>query len=84
MNYSIKIKNTAAKELAGIDKPDRHRLATAIDGLAENPWRGTALKGDLNGLRRIRVGNYRVIYEIDDGQVIVLVLKVGHGREIYR
>ncbi|WP_459863194.1 type II toxin-antitoxin system RelE family toxin [Endothiovibrio diazotrophicus] len=62
----------------------RLRLIEAIDSLRENPHRGSALKGDRSGLRRIRVGDYRVIYEIDEGEVVVLVVKVGHRREIHR
>jgi mRNA interferase RelE/StbE len=56
----------------------------AIDGLAEQPLSGSALKGELRGLRRIRVGRYRVVYEVLDGELIVLVVRVAHRREAYR
>lgn len=84
MNFSVKIKPKAAKELGAINMPERLRIIAAIDGLATNPYRGSALKGDLLGLRRIRVGNFRMIYEIDDGFLRVLVIKAGHRREVYR
>jgi len=84
VGFSIRIKQSAAKALAGIDKKDRLRLVSAIDELAENPYRGSALKGDLTGLRRIRVGNYRVVYEIREGELIVLVVRIAHRREVYR
>ncbi|WP_018953379.1 type II toxin-antitoxin system RelE family toxin [Thioalkalivibrio sulfidiphilus] len=84
MGFSIRIKQSAAKALAGIAKKDRLRLVSAIDELAENPYRGSALKGDLTGLRRIRVGNYRVVYEIREGELIVLVVRIAHRREVYR
>lgn len=84
MSWSVKIKNSAAKDLRKIDATARQRLVIAIDGLAENPYRGTTLKGSLTGLRRIRVGTYRVIYEIKDGELIVLVVRVRHRRQAYR
>jgi mRNA interferase RelE/StbE len=84
VGFSIRVKQSAAKALAGIDKQDRLRLVSAIDELAENPYRGSALKGDLTGLRRIRVGNYRVVYEIREGELIVLVVRIAHRREVYR
>ena len=84
MTYSLRIKASAARELERIDKPQRMRLVEAIDRLTENPHRGQQLKGELTGLRRIRVGDYRVIYEIDAGKLIVLVIRIGHRRGIYR
>ena len=84
MSYSVKIKRSAAKELSRITIPERQRLANAIDRLAENPLTGTALKGELRGLRRIRVGDYRIIYEVQDRQLVVLVVRVRHRREVYR
>ena len=65
-------------------KPDRIRIVAAIDRLAENPGLGTALKGDLRGLRRLRVGNYRVLYEVRDDELVVLVVRVAHRRDAYR
>ena len=84
MSYSVQIKRSAAKELAHIAKSDRSRLVQAIDTLAENPFKGSALKGELRGLRRIRVGEYRVVYEILDDVLVVLVVRIAHRREVYR
>lgn len=84
MSWSIKIKSSASKELRRIVRPDRSRLIAAIDDLSENPHQGKALKGELTGLRRIRVGAYRIIYEIRDAQLVVLVIRVAHRREVYR
>ena len=82
--FSVRIKRSAARELARIAKPARARIAEAIDGLAGNPFMGTALKGELRGLRRIRVGEYRVVYEIREGELVVLVIRVRHRRDVYR
>ena len=84
MTYFVRIKGSAAKELRRIDRPVRVRIVEAIDGLAENPLRGTALKGELKGLRRIRVGEYRIVYEIQDQVLVVLVVRVRHRRDVYR
>lgn len=83
-NYSLRIKKSAGKALSRIAKPDRTRLIAAIDALAGDPQKGKSLKGNLTGLRRIRVGDYRVIYEIQDAELIVLVIQIGHWRTVYR
>ncbi len=84
MIYSVKIKASAAKALAKVRVADRLRLVEAIDLLANSPHAGSALKGEFAGLRRIRVGDYRIIYEVVDGELLVLVVRLGHRREIYR
>ena len=76
MNYSIRIKRSAARELARIARPDRQRIIAAIDRLEENPFIGETLKGHLRGLRRLRVGGYRVLYEIQDDVLVVQVVRV--------
>ena len=84
MRYAIRIKESAARELQRIERSDRERLIAAIDRLAENPFAGSALKGELRGLRRIRVGDYRLIYELREQDLVVLVLRAAHRREAYR
>ena len=65
--------------------PDsQKRLIEAIDKLRDNPHVGKLLKGELFGLRRIRVGSFRIIYEINEGEVLILVLRVAHRKDIYR
>ena len=84
MRYAIRIKESAARELQRIERSDRERLIAAIDRLAENPFAGSALKGELRGLRRIRVGDYRLLYEVWERDLVVLVLRAAHRREAYR
>ena len=84
MRYAIRIKESAARELQRIERSDRERLIAAIDRLAENPFAGSALKGELRGLRRIRVGDYRLLYEVQERDLVVLVLRAAHRREAYR
>lgn len=84
MTFSVRIKRSAAKELARIPKQDRTRIVDAIDRLAQWPHTGAPLKGQHRGLRRVRVGAYRVIYEVLDEVLIVLVVRVAHRRDVYR
>ena len=84
MTYSIRIKRSAARELGRIPQHDRVRIVGAIDRLGEQPLAGSALKGELRGLRRIRVGRYRVVYEVLEDELVVLVVRVAHRREAYR
>ena len=78
VSYSLRIKNSAAKELARLPREIKERLIEAIDRLSEEPLTGALLKGGLRGLRRLRVGNYRIVYEVLDDELIVLVVRVAH------
>ena len=84
MSYSIRIKRSAKRELARLPRHDRERIIFAIDRLGDNPWAGSPLKGNLRGLRRVRVGDYRVVYEVLGVELVVLVVLVAHRREAYR
>lgn len=83
MSYSIRIKRQAEREVRRVPKPERLRIIHAVDGLRENPLRGDVLKGDPCGLRRLRVGQYRVVYEVQHTALIVLVVRVAHRRAAY-
>jgi len=84
VSYSIRIKRSAAKELRRLPAVARSRLVQAIDRLADEPLAGSALKGEFSGLRRLRVGGYRIIYEAIHGELVVLVVRVGHRGAVYR
>jgi mRNA interferase RelE/StbE len=65
--------------------PDQVRIAAKIDSLAHDPRpRGVEKLSGEENLYRVRVGNYRIIYQLQDAQLIVLVVKVGHRRDVYR
>ena len=83
--YSVQIEKPAWDELMAIPEQMRDRLFTALEGLEmePRPARVTKLSGSEN-LYRIRVGDYRIIYSIQDQVKIVLIEKVGHRREVYR
>jgi mRNA interferase RelE/StbE len=83
--YRIEITRDALRALAKLDKPVRRRVQVAIDGLGENPRpSGVIAMQGLRGAYRLRVGNYRMIYTVDDNRLVVLVVDLGHRREIYR
>ena len=84
MPYSLQIKNSALKELQKTDKQNRKRLIEEIDKFAANPHVGKLLKGEFSGLRRLRVGSYRIIYEVNEGEVLILILRVAHRKSVYR
>jgi mRNA interferase RelE/StbE len=84
VSFSIKIKASAAKSLSRIPTAERSRLIQAIDRLRREPLAGGTLKGEFSGLRRLRIGDYRIVYEVLHEQVTVLVVRIGHRREVYR
>ena len=84
MIYFVSIKQSALKSLKNIAREDRLRIIEAIDQLKINPAAGGVLKGEYSGLRRIRIGSYRVVYEVHNEKLTVLVIRIGHRREIYR
>jgi mRNA interferase RelE/StbE len=85
-DYGIRILAAASQNIARLDKPIGHRIAQRINWMAANldMIRLEALTGDLSGLYKLRVGDYRVIYEVlwDEGTIVIHA--VGHRREIYR
>lgn len=85
MTYRIEITRDALRVLAKLDKPQRRRMQAAIDKLADDPHpaTSTALQG-LRGAYRVRAGDYRVVYTVDDGLLLVVVVDLGHRSEIYR
>jgi mRNA interferase RelE/StbE len=84
VSYSLHILRGAQKELARLPAGAYERTRDAIRALAQNPRPPGCLKMRGRDAWRIRVGNYRVIYEIDDRQRTVTVFHVGHRRDVYR
>lgn len=83
--YEVEIERTAAVAIARLPKPDRNRVLAKIQGLATvpRPHGCTKLTG-MTDAYRVRVGNYRIVYVVDDGINIVTVTRVAHRREVYR
>ena len=83
-NYKLLIKPSAAKELEAAPKRDRLRLVRKIQALAQNPRPPGCDKLSAEEKYRVRQGWYRIVYSVDDRDQTVLVVKVGHRREVYR
>ena len=83
-SFSIVITRSAAKELESVPPKDRQRIVARIQALAHDPRPAGVEK--LSGAEqyRLRQGNYRILYLIEDGELVVTVVRVGHRREVYR
>ena len=85
MAYQVSILPAALRQLAKFPKPVQKRIQEQIDTLADNPRpHGSKLLEGQQGFYRLRVGDYRVIYQIEAAQLTVLVVRIGHRREVYR
>ena len=84
-SYSVELTRTAEKQLRRVAKRDRSRLLDAIEALGTKPRPQGARKFQgYEDIYRIRVGQYRVVHEVIDDRVLVIVLKLGHRKDIYR
>ena len=83
--YRIEVWPSVVRELEDLPKKVRARVGAKIDGLGQNPRPpGAKLLQGGGGYLRIRVGDHRVLYRVDDSRRVVTVVKVGHRREVYR
>ncbi|MYZ35763.1 type II toxin-antitoxin system RelE/ParE family toxin [Streptomyces sp. MnatMP-M17] len=87
MKYAFRFTAAAQRQLRAIDRPAAMRILTALTALGDDPYREDSdikkLTGP-SGLYRLRVGSYRVAYQINDGELLVLVVRIGDRREVYR
>jgi mRNA interferase RelE/StbE len=83
--YHVEISPAALRQLRKLEAPVRRRILTKIESLGINPRPpGVAKLYDTEDLYRVRVGEFRIIYAIEDQVAIVLVVKIGNRKEIYR
>ena len=83
--YSLRIKPSAAREIEDIGgKADRRRVVERIERLAEEPRPPGCVKLAGGEHYRVRQGRYRIVYEVRDAELVVLVVRVGDRRDIYR
>lgn len=84
-NYRIEISSTAEKSLKKIPKKDIVKIVESIQILSINPFpEGCRKLAGEEGTYRIRQGDYRIIYEVEGKKLLILVLKIGHRRDIYK
>lgn len=87
MKYAFRFTAAAQRQIRAISRPEAMHILTALTALGDDPYREDADIKKLTGasaLYRLRVGNHRVAYRIDDGELLVLVVKVGDRRDVYR
>lgn len=82
--YSLVFKQSLAKDLRTIPKKDVARILKCIESLRDNPRAKGSEKLSGQDRYRIRQGIYRIIYEIQDDVLVVMIVKVGHRRDVYK
>lgn len=83
MTYRLVYTEEAARKIQGLDKSIRDRVAKAVGRLRENPELGKRLTGLLSDRFSYRVGDWRILYKIRRHELLVLILTVGHRRDVY-
>ncbi len=84
MKYHVRLAPKAEKDLVKVTGRNRTRILLALKGLAENPFTGKKLKGELDGLYSVRVWPYRIIYETYKKELLILVIRIGHRQGAYK
>ena len=83
-SYELLIKPSAAKEIESLPRKDRLRVVAKIQSLITDPRPDGCIKLSGHEQYRVRQGDYRILYEIHDRQLVITVVKVGHRRDVYR
>ena len=82
--YKLVFKKAVAKDLRAIPSTDVKRILTCIESLCNNPKAEGCIKLSAQELYRVRQGRYRIIYEIQDAELIIVVIKVAHRSDVYK
>jgi addiction module RelE/StbE family toxin len=80
----IRWERRAVNEVAALPKTERRRVVDAVEGLREDPLKGTILRADWKGFRRLRAGSYRIIYAYQGRDLMISVVRIGHCSEGHR
>ena len=83
-SYRLVIKPSAGKEIEALPKQDRRRIVAKITSLSRAPRPPGCEKLSGHDQYRLRQGNYRILYEIQDLDLVIVVVRVGHRRDVYR
>jgi mRNA interferase RelE/StbE len=85
VRYAVEFSKRATRELGFLPQPTRNHINARIRALADDPRPpGYQRLAGFDDLYRVRVGDYRIIYQIQDNVLIVLIVRLGHRRDIYR
>jgi mRNA interferase RelE/StbE len=81
----VEISRTAERQLKRLPKPDQARLVQTVLALADDPFpKGSRKLSGYDDVFRVRTGNYRILYSVSKSKLIVVILKVGHRKDVYR
>jgi mRNA interferase RelE/StbE len=83
-SYQVIFQPAVQRDLKSISRDDVNRILRRTEALAHNPRPAGSLKVGDPSMYRVRQGDYRIIYQVDDAQRVVLILRIGHRREVYR
>ena len=81
--YKILVKKSAEKELSKIPKKELLKILDKIKGLSDDPHPAGSIKLTNQEKYRVRVGNYRILYKVEDNILTVFIVKIGHRKDIY-
>jgi len=84
MKWKVKIHRKAYQELERIHPKYKNQILKKIHALAENPYVGEKLHGEWQGFRKIRVGDYRIVYTVEEEVKILFIVKIGHRKDVYK
>lgn len=87
MECRIELGSDAVRDLRRLEKSDKKlllQISHEIDSLAKSPLAGKRLKGELRGNYLLRHGDYRIIYRVYVAEKVVLIIRIGHSRDVYR
>lgn len=83
--YRVEISRTAEKQFRKLGAPDRRRIADALAKLGNDPYPpGSRMLSGYTDVFRVRVGVFRVLYSVEGRKLIVIILKIGHRKDVYR
>ena len=82
--YAVELLPSAARDFAGLQPSVQRRVARRIDRLAADPRTGSIKLRGAEDIWRARVGDYRILYAIEGDRLMVLIIKIGHRRDVYR
>ncbi len=85
MSFTVRLTRPAQRQLDDLDPTARRRIIRKLEELESNPRPpGMEKLAGVDDLYRVRVGDWRIIYTIENAELVVLVVKIGHRREVYR
>ena len=82
--FRIVLHKTVSKKFDKLSRTDKKRISKAIESIAIDPYIGKPLHGELKGSRRVRIGDFRIIYDIDEPASVVIIHAIGSRGDVYK